>query len=310
MQMGYWRLFLRTVCIALPIGASSQSSAIADPIKLTHQGVERTVELYQPPATPGPAPLVIALHGFNQPVAGVRSWLNLDATADREKFVVAYPAAINLAWSYGRPINQPMPKAGGETVDDLGFIDALIDHLVKNKIADSARIYVVGASRGGLMAFTLACARADRIAAAAALITGMTEYQREDCRPTRAVPIMAIAGTADRVQSFGGAQGLVGRLLSVPESMNFWRELHGCIGRSERTLPHLSPDDPTRVIVLEWARCRTGASMRVYRVVGGGHQPPSIALRASPQSEQRMGLRNRDIETSDEIWSFFRQFRR
>jgi poly(3-hydroxybutyrate) depolymerase len=50
--------------------------------------------------------------------------------------------------------------------------------------------------------------------------------------------------------------------------------------------------------------------MRVYRVVGGGHQPPSIALRASPQSEQRMGLRNRDIETSDEIWSFFRQFRR
>ena len=40
------------------------------------------------------------------------------------------------------------------------------------------------------------------------------------------------------------------------------------------------------------------------------HQIPSISARASPESEKRMGLRNRDIETADEIWAFFKNFSR
>jgi polyhydroxybutyrate depolymerase len=72
-----------------------------------------------------------------------------------------------------------MPTLAGEPVDDTGFIRVLIDALVGKRIADPARIYVAGASRGGLMA--IACALADRIAATAPLITGMTEWQRDDC---------------------------------------------------------------------------------------------------------------------------------
>ena len=164
-------------------------------------------------------------------------------------------------------------------------------------------IYVTGVSRGGLMAFTLACVAADRIAAVAPLITGMTEYQLQDCRPARPMPIMVLAGTADRAQSFGGAQGPLGRLMSVPDTMNFWRQQHGCTGRAGRPLAHLHADDPTRVLVVEWSGCRTGAAPQLYRVEGGGHQIPSVSV--GPNQD----LRNRDIETADEIWAFFKRFR-
>jgi polyhydroxybutyrate depolymerase len=192
-----------------------------DMVKLTHQGVERTAVLHQAAGATGPRPLVIALQGLGQSMDGLRETLKLDPVADREGFLALYPDAIERKWSYGRPIIQPMPTIGGETVDDTGFLRLLIDELVARKVVDPARVYVTGISRGGLMAFTAACALADKVAAAAALITGMTEPQREDCRPSRPVPIMALAGTGDWTQAYDGWFAEMGRLLSVPETMEF-----------------------------------------------------------------------------------------
>jgi polyhydroxybutyrate depolymerase len=277
-------------------------------VKITHQRIERQAVLYAPATVAeGPAPLVIVLAGLGQTTENLRTWIHLDATADREGFRVLYPEAVDKLWSYGRPINQPMPKAGDETVDDVGFIRLLIDDLVGRKLADPARIYATGPSRGGLMAFTLACALADRIAATAPLITGMTEYQRDDCRPARVLPMMVLAGTADTTQSFGGAQGLQGRLLSVPDTMNYWRQLHGCTGRTARTLPRRNPGDRTQITLIEWNGCR--GPFRLYRVDGGRHQLPSLTAESEAAST-RFGLRNRDIETADEIWAFVKDVAR
>ncbi|HLH88123.1 MAG TPA: hypothetical protein VKX28_06670 [Xanthobacteraceae bacterium] len=160
------------------------------------------------------------------------------------------------------------------------------------------------------MSFTLACALADRVAAAAPLITGMTEYQREDCHPVRPMPITVLAGTADPAQSFGGAQGLVGRLLSVPETMDYWRSLHACTGRTARPLPHRDAADKTRITLIEWNGCHAGGRVRLFRVEGGGHQIPSFATDSGEEGVKRFGLRNRDIETADELWAFFKDISR
>jgi polyhydroxybutyrate depolymerase len=265
--------------------------------------------MYRPAATVGRAvPAVFALHGLGGTGENFRRFARLDDVAEREGIVAVYPDGIAKAWSYGRPINQPMPTTGGETVDDVGFIRRLIDDLVGRGIADPTRIYVMGISRGGLMAYTLACTLAQRVAAAAALITSMTEYQREDCRPARAVPIMVVAGTNDREQAFDGGQGRHGRLLSIPETMNFWRSLHDCTQRDTRVLPHRDPADPTRVTVVEWSSCQSNAGPRLYRVEGGGHQLPTFRPLGSPMLEERFGPRNRDFETADEVWNYFKDF--
>jgi polyhydroxybutyrate depolymerase len=267
-----------------------------DMIKLTHQGVERTAVLHQAAGATGPRPLVIALQGLGQSMDGLRETLKLDPVADREGFLALYPDAIERKWSYGRPIIQPMPTIGGE--------------LVARKVVDPARVYVTGISRGGLMAFTAACALADKVAAAAALITGMTEPQREDCRPSRPVPIMALAGTGDWTQAYDGWFAEMGRLLSVPETMEFWRAVHGCTQQDRRMLPHRDDRDRTRVVLVEWSDCKSGARLRLYRINGGGHQLPSLTVIADAQSEQRWGLRNRDLETAEEVWRYVKDYAR
>jgi polyhydroxybutyrate depolymerase len=284
-------------------------SAAADSLKLTHQGVERTAVLLRPAAgADGPMPLIVALHGLGGSGENFSKWQLFEPLAEQERFITLYPSAIEGQWSYGRPVVRPMPMVGGETVDDLGFLRLLTDDLIGQKVADPARIYVMGVSRGGLMAFTVACALGDRVAAVAVLITPMTLYQRDGCKPARPVPIMLIAGTQDQSQPYDGANWPLGRLMSIPETMDFWRQQHGCAQRNGRMLPHIDPTDRTQVMLIEWGSCRSGVSPLLYRVVGGGHQVPSIRAGANPMSEERFGLRNRDIEAGDVIWAYFKRF--
>jgi polyhydroxybutyrate depolymerase len=63
----------------------------------------------------------------------------------------------------------------------------LLDKLTEERVIDPEHVYVAGASNGGLMAWTIACEASDRIAAVAALISGMIERQAEQCHPKRLV---------------------------------------------------------------------------------------------------------------------------
>ncbi len=255
------------------------------------------------------APLMIVLHGLGGTGANFEKWAGFDPIAGREGFVVVYPDAIDGKWSYGRPIAGPMPKTGDQTVDDVGFMRRLIDELIGKKIAGPGRIYVTGPSRGGLMTYTMACAFSDRIAAAVPVITGMTYHQIADCHPSRAVPIMLIAGTNDNAQMYDGWIYATGRQMSVVETIEYWRVLDECTGQEGGAfLPHLNPDDRTGVAIIKWTGCRKDTEVRFYKVVGGGHQIPSLVGTANPMSEQKFGLRNHDIESAEEIWSFVKQF--
>lgn len=301
----------RLVCAALLSGVLVfvTGAAVADTSHtLTHQGIERRYELHLPPESspPGPKALVISLHGNRQSIDGLRRRLRFEPVSDREDFVIAYPEAVEAKWNYGRPIIDPMPQVGDSPADDVGFIAALITELVGQGLADPNRVYVAGSSRGGLMAFTLACALSDRVAAAAPLISSMTVFQRDECRPTQPVPMLVLAGTADFALRYDGWLFRRGRLLSVPETMEYWRVLHGCTGQRAAPLPHLDPTDPTGVGVVRWTGCRGGSEpLLLYRIFGGGHTLPSLQPR-EPDPPGRFGRRNRDMETAEVVWTFFR----
>src|SRR3974390_2891574 len=90
-----------------------------DVVTLTHQGVARTAVIHEPRGLPaGPAPGLIGLYGRGPGIDHFRDWLHLDSTADRERFRVVYPDAIDKEWSYGRPIVRPMPTVNGQPADD------------------------------------------------------------------------------------------------------------------------------------------------------------------------------------------------
>jgi len=276
------------LCLLLMLAGAAPVSAQADMVHtFVHQGIDRRFVLHVPRgAAPGPRPLVVVLHGSHQPPQELREWLPMEPIADREGFVVAYPDAIDGRWNYGA---QP-----DEKIDDLGFIDALLERLVSDGIADPARIYVAGISRGALMTWTLLCRQPGRFAAAAALSSGMTSVHPASCTPSRLIPILAVAGTADSVQPYDGRAGSP-RLLSIPETMTFWRRLHDCAAETVRPVPHRADGDTTTAYRIDWSACTRGGPVTLFRIVGGEHEPPAKS-------------RGQDIDAAEEVWRFFREF--
>ncbi|MBV8849179.1 MAG: alpha/beta hydrolase fold domain-containing protein [Methylobacteriaceae bacterium] len=263
--------------LAAAISCLFGSAFAQDAQTIEHQGIARQVLVRAPsPAPAGKLPLLLYLHGV-RPV----DWKNhsdraLDALADREGVVTAYPEAVGFRWNFAQPMRNAQ-RVGDQVVDDFGFIEKLIDKLIAENNVDPSRIYVIGDSRGGLMTFSVICRFADKIAAAAPLITGMFGAQVAACHPSRAVPLMAVAGTDDTWQNYDGFLNKDSRLLSVPETMEFWRRQHRCTGMDWKILPHRMAEDGTRIMLTTWTGCAAEGAVRLYRVNGGGHQVPTFA---------------------------------
>jgi len=117
---------------------------------------------YVPPQLRGSAekvPLVFYFHGINcVPLYGAEQscWHDI---ADRENFIVVYPApARNKAWNiYDLP----------QLVSDIAFVLALLERMKREYAIDESRVYLSGFSMGGAMTHALSAAYPELFAAAA-----------------------------------------------------------------------------------------------------------------------------------------------
>jgi polyhydroxybutyrate depolymerase len=130
-------------------------------------------------------PLLIALHPFAGSGESMANTTGFDGIADEEGFVVCYPNGVTLLWN-GDPTDETPKQLLVEDADDVGFIDTLLDRLIVDYPIDPARVYVCGASNGGLMVQRLACELPDRFAAAAAVMITLPEGFPESVSPPAA----------------------------------------------------------------------------------------------------------------------------
>lgn len=305
------RMSPSTLALALLMTSLAVSSGAAQQTRdIDHRGTRRhTLVVNAEVAKDGPRPLWLVLHGGRPADAPHRTSPVLDVLARSEGFVVAYPSAIAGRWSHQAARPPSGPSAAAPPADDQGFLARLIDGLVEDRIADRRRIYVSGFSSGGFMTWSLLCAFPERFAAAAPMSASMTEAQVATCKPQRAVPLVVFAGTADKIVRYDGALRGETRIVSIPETLEFWRRHHGCTSQSVTDVPHRDPTDPTRVERIDWSHCTTGAAepLRLYRVEGGGHTLPTLAPHPA-EAEARDGRRNRDFEASEVAWEFLKQW--
>ena len=307
-------MWLRSILILLfqfiP-GAFAKAEPASSEQTFLFQGIERQYVLVRPANKAGPVPIVVALHGLGESVGDLRRSWTMDAVAERDGCAVLDPMALGGRWSYVAARAVPLPDASG-TVDDIGFILGLLDWLSDRRILDPARIYVSGISNGGLMAWSLACQASDRFAAIAPIITGMVDRQTEQCNPSRLAPLLVIAGTEDWVQSYDGAMGPNYRLLSIPETLEFWRRQRACVGFDMTAAPQRQGvADTTRAVLVIWKDCKDSSPQRFWRIEGGGHSLPSMRpLSDREQARGPHGARSQAIETAEEIWRFFATARR
>ena len=282
---------------------------------VTHQDVERHYQLHNAEAADSaPAPLVVLLHGYSskdevleaQGDLSMFEWSTLNDVAEHEGFVVAYPVARYGQWNLSDGLDNTTLD-DGRPLDDVGLIFAMIDELIGMGIADPKRIYLSGISDGAIMSYRLLCLEETPFAAAAPLIGTMSKVHLDTCAASTAPPIMVIAGTNDRILPYDGWLFRSGQGLSIPETMDHFRLLHGCTGQEWEKRDDVNPDDGSRVREVRWTGCHEDGTVVLLRVEGAGHTLPSFDS-VSPEWAERAGGHNQDIESADEIWRFFSQF--
>ncbi len=265
--------------------------------------------------TPAKAyPVVLNLHGGGGHPAGAAYQSGMDAVADREGFIVVYPAGTGtlfkdrlLVWNDGRKY-----KGGsGVQADSVGFIAAVLDDLAHLFHIDPKRIYATGMSNGAQMCYRLAKQLSNRIAAIA-VVAGHRPAQGIFPPPPRPMPIMQFAGKNDAYAPYKGgvASGGKGifknkfqtRMEPVQETIMSWVKFNQC-----------KPDKATikrvgKAVEKRYTSCQKGAEVVLWTIEDGGHTWPGGKVFPA-EIRAGVGHVNLDISATEEIWKFFERHR-
>ena len=257
-------------------------------------GLNRTYSVYLPASfQPDESfPLLIALHGLTQNGAIMMNFSGFNAIADTGNFVVVYPNGISNSWNVG--------LSGGSSADDVGFLLALVDTLHQQFNIDYRKVYSTGFSNGGFMSYKLACEVPDSFAAIAPVSGTMTDASLAACQPSLAMPVLHIHGTSDFVVSYTGSFGNI----AAEAALAVWTGFNNCPASPVvEDLPDLVAEGST-VQRYIWEPCDDGSEVVLLKVISGGHTwPGSVGVTG-------IGITNRDIVASSEIWNFVKRFTR
>jgi polyhydroxybutyrate depolymerase len=249
-------------------------------LTLDHDGTVREYRLYAPPGydVTRQLPLVIALHAYPGSGAGMSELAGLDPVADREGFLTAYPDGINGGFNAFVCCGQ---------ADDVGFLKALTEHLVREWNVDPDRIYLTGISNGGDLSFR-AAVEAPGVFAAIGVVSGGfigNKPASATYAPTRPVSVITFIGDQDR---YAG---------QFTEGVQAWRQRLRCVEAGP------TPNRPARNVTLSRSRCADGSDIDVYTVAGMGHAWPgaTTGTNAAPDA---------GIVATDLLWPFFSAHRR
>jgi polyhydroxybutyrate depolymerase len=282
--------------IALSILLHSFFADAQQTLNLTfqHGGLTREYTLYIPAIYTGsiPVPLIFNLHGYTSNKDQQLLYGDFRPIADTANFIMCLPNG-----TYDISNNRFWNAGFGGSVDDIGFIMALTDHLLVTYNIDSTRIYSTGMSNGGFMSYTLACARADRIAAIASVTGGFTPLQYASCNPSRPVSVMQIHGTADATVPYNGNVQFV----AVDTLIKYWVNHNGCPSQPMVTpVPNTNTSDGCTATRYDYQSCSANTEVVFYKIDGGGHSWPGAIF--------NINITNMDFSASLEIWKFFRRF--
>jgi poly(3-hydroxybutyrate) depolymerase len=237
-------------------------------------------------------PLIIYLHSHGWTAQQGMDYTLIHQAANTFGFLVAYPSAANN-WNSGIGENPGWPTPN---VNDVEFINTLIDTLSDNYNINLERIYAAGYSNGGFMAYKLACQLSERIAAIASVGGLISENTLAECNPSRPVPILHIHGTDDSWVPMEGGTGWQ----SVEQSLGYWIEFNRCENTSSINLEDLDPSDDCTVEMISYSGCADDSEVVYYKVIDGGHTWPGAGSAGYPA-----GNTTQDINASLVISSFF-----
>lgn len=268
-----------------------------------HDGLTRDYRLTVPEGYDGsePVPLVVNLHGFGGSAAAHDEATGIPDAAGQRGWLVVSPQGSGLSVPEGTPEAEAaapfegipfwnvfgpgqvdfggdapgLPPGTTLDVDDVDFLDSMLDELSTELCVDADRLFAVGHSNGAGMSITLACELGDRLAAVGAVagvnLTGV-------CDGEDPLSVLAVHGDADEVVVYEGGSLLDFELgnPSVPDRMDQLAERSGC---DPAPRPAEAPEGVERQ---RWEGCDGGTAVELWTIAGWGHDWPGAASPAEP----------------------------
>jgi len=223
-----------------------------------------------------PAPLVVALHGYTSDAKELETYLRLTPESDRRGFVYAYPEGSTddqgeRFWN----ATDACCAFSGPKPDDSRYLGELISTIQDSYRIDRARVYLIGHSNGGFMAFRMACDHADQVTAIVS-INGANWNDTARCRPSEPVSVLAIHSSADETIAFGG--GVIGRAAypSAATTVAQWLGYDRCVeaGRDAPQLDLVTDLPAAETSVRTYVQgCAGGSTVQAWTINGGIHVP-------------------------------------
>ena len=230
-------------------------------------------------------PLVLLLHGYRASASIQEVYFKLAAESERRGFLYAMPDGTkdrrgNRFWN----ATDSCCDLFGSGVDDSAYLSEVLNAVKSAYTVDSRRVYLIGHSNGGFMAYRMACDHANEITAVVSLAGAMSSDART-CSPRRPVSVLEIHGTNDRTIRFAGGTQAGHAYPSVGTTVADWRRLDGCgdtPDTSARPKDLVSDLAGAETTVATYASgCRGGTTVALWTIVAGAHVP-ALTARFAP----------------------------
>lgn len=287
-------------CLTATVATAALAVAHAQETRpLDVGGMPRDYLVYRPAGmAPGAAlPALVVLHAAAATKEVTFERLHLKPAADAAGVLIVVPEA-SLRDPRQPPDLRRNPRMWNDGsgrgrqsmigVDDVGYLDAVLDDVVAKGGVDRTKLMVTGYSMGGSMALRYAGERPDRVAAVGSVAGHLWSEPKG-----RLPPLLLIAGASDPLAPLDGAEGK----RPMREEPARWATAAGCTDVSTESKP---ADGLTR---FDWTGCPAGITVRLLIVAGLGHQWPGGEASKQPQ----LGPYSSAVDATAAFIDFLRQ---
>lgn len=257
--------------------------------------------------------LLIALHGGGADGASME-W-SMKAPSETYGFVQFYPNGVGKTWNLD---GVPTGGAFVPTVDDIAFVKALIDKGIQKYKVNPSKIFLIGASRGGMLALYAMTKMPGKITAVSAIISSLPK-RHENFSLNDKVGLLMINGTQDPLISYTGGVSIKptdrpktietkkGQELVATEALIQKMIVENDAARNpvKTTFPNKDPKDGCTAEAFTYVNKNPLGLVKLIKVNGGGHVVPG-GNQYLPKSV--IGNACKDFSGYIESYEFFKTF--
>jgi polyhydroxybutyrate depolymerase len=214
-------------------------------------------------------PLVMLLHGSSATGMLQNIFFRLSSHVDSRGFMLLIPEGTkdkdgSQFWN----ATEACCDTYHTGVDDEKYLLDLIAQVKAKYAVDGQRVYIMGHSNGGFMAYRMACHASSTFAAIASL-AGATYVNESECHATEPVAVLEIHAKDDSQVLYDGSTAPDGAgYPSAPETIQRWRATNGCPNASTQAGPFNwiweIPGKDTSVET--WSDCMGGAEVSFWNI--------------------------------------------